>query len=89
MPESVTAAVRGVERQHSCEASLDHAVVLLDDVIEITACAHRHGLPPRILLAEQAQTAMGCDVAVEIDLFRPGSRHLHGLAEELLRGFYS
>jgi len=28
-------------------------------------------LPPRILLAQQAQTAMGSHIAVEIDLLRP------------------
>jgi hypothetical protein len=43
----------GFEGEHRCEAALDHAMVLLDDVVEMSARSHRDRLPPGILLAEQ------------------------------------
>ena len=41
---------KGLEGKHRRAAALDRSMVLLDDVVEITATAYDHGLPPGILM---------------------------------------
>jgi len=78
-----------LEPEHRRAASLDRAVILLHDVIEIPASPHVYGVPARILLAEQPQTAVGSGVPIEIDLLWPsGPHYLDRLAKELLRRIY-
>jgi hypothetical protein len=62
---------KGLHGQHGCATSLDRAMVLLDDVVEIPAAADLDGLPPGILLAQHAQRPVTCRVAVKIQLSRP------------------
>ena len=61
----------GLEPQHRSGAPFDRAMVLRDDVIEITASPHYHALPPWIFFDQQAQCQMARGVAVQIDLARP------------------
>src|SRR3974390_2637381 len=78
-----------LQPKHRRAASLDRAVILLDDVIKIAARAHLDGLPARILLGEQPQPPMGCRAAIEIDLLRPPRTcRLDRLSKELLRRAY-
>src|ERR1700730_15220841 len=74
---------KGLERKHRRAAALDRSMVLLDDVVEITATAYDHGLPAGILLPQQAQRPVTCRIAVEIHLTGPPwLMGLQGLAEE-------
>src|ERR1700730_1943754 len=74
---------KGLERKHRRAAALDRSMVLLDDVVEITATAYDHGLPAGILLPQQAQRPVTCRIAVEIHLTGPPwLMGLKGLAEE-------
>lgn len=77
-----------LEPEHRRAASLDRAVILLNDIIEISACPHVYGVPAQILLAEQPQAAVRSGVSIEIDLLRPsGPCDFDRLAKELLRRF--
>jgi hypothetical protein len=61
---------KGLHGQHGRTTSLDRAMVLLDDVVEIPAAADLDGLPVGVLLAQHAQRPVTCRVAVEIQLSR-------------------
>jgi hypothetical protein len=45
---------RGFEREHRSTPLLDRAVVLLNDVVEVTAVTNHNRLPPTVFLAEQS-----------------------------------
>jgi hypothetical protein len=50
--------LRGLERlesQHGGAAAFDRSMVLLDNVVQIPAVAHRDTLPPRVPLSQQSQ----------------------------------
>ena len=75
----------GFQPEHRSRALLDRAVILLDDGIEVAAGSHRHVLPARIFLPEQAQAEMGGGISVEIDLLVPErSGDFHRLSKEFL-----
>src|SRR5277367_878348 len=82
--ERNSGCAKGLHRQHRCTTSLDRAMVLLDDVVEIPATADLDGIPIVSLLPQHAQrTVTGC-VAVEIELSRPPwVMGLSGLGKEL------
>lgn len=85
-PENVTAAVANDLSPSIGAASLDRAVILLNNVIEITARTHAHGLPAGILIAGQPQTAVGSGVSIEMDLLRPSRPcYFDRLSKELLK----
>jgi hypothetical protein len=67
----IIVAPAGLHGQHRRTTSLDRAMVLLDDVVEIPATADLDGLPVEILLPQHAQRTVTCCVAVEIELSRP------------------
>ena len=64
-------SAKGLHGQHWRTTSLDRAMVLLDNVVEILATADLNGLPVGILLTQHAQRPVTCCVAVEIQLSRP------------------
>jgi hypothetical protein len=75
---------KGLHGQHRRTSSLDRAMVLLDDVVEIPATADLDGLPLAILLTQHAQRPVTGCVAVEIELSRPSwMMGLLGLGEEV------
>jgi hypothetical protein len=46
-------------------------MVLLDDVVEVTAHAQINRAPSLIFLADLSQTSMGRSVPIDVDLGRP------------------
>jgi len=62
---------KGLHGEHWRTTSLDRAMVLLDDVVKISATADLDGLPVGILLTQHPQRAVTCGVAVKIQLGRP------------------
>src|SRR6202044_2279410 len=62
---------KGLHGQHWRTTSLDRAMVLLDDVVEIPTTANLDRPPARILLTQHAQRPVTCCVAVEIQPSRP------------------
>ena len=46
-------------------------MVLLNHVVEISACAHFHLPPTVIFVSKQSQTSKGCLVPIDVDLGRP------------------
>src|ERR1700732_2825431 len=47
------------------------SMVLLNHVVEISACAHFHLPPTVIFVSKQSQTSKGCFVPIDVDLGRP------------------
>jgi hypothetical protein len=68
---------KGLEGKHRHAATLDRSMVLLDDVVEVSATAYDDTLPPGIFLPQQAQRPVTGRITVEIQL--TGLARLMGL----------
>ena len=61
----------GLEPEHGLASALDSPVVLLDDVVQVTAPTHQDIFPPIVLATEPAQTRMTRPMPIQSYLARP------------------
>ena len=74
---------KGLEGEHWRAATLDGPMILLNDIVEVSATAYFDGPPLGILLPQQPQCSMTSGVAVDIEFPWPyGVVGLQGLGKE-------
>jgi hypothetical protein len=74
---------KGLKGEHWRAATLDSPMILLNDIVEVSATAYLDGSPLGTFLPQQPQCSVTGCVAIDIELSRPsGVVGLQGLAEE-------
>src|SRR5258706_10352186 len=69
--ESNRGRTKGLEPQHRSASLLDGPMVLLNHIVEISACPHLHLPPAGIFVTQQSQASKGCFIFIDVDFIRP------------------